>query len=186
MLRSASALPPRGNASFTNPLGGADGAGPMLNTVGFELPPPRLGWKTATEARPTAAISEAKICAVRCWLSTKLVDRSRPFQRTRIPAAKLDRVAVIVRAGSPALACFGEMDASTGPTEALERGTAISQTLRPCVAARRTRAVLCSFSDWTTTRGSWLPRIFHDAPVSVLNITPASVATYSLFGISGS
>ena len=104
MLRSASALPPKGNASFTNPLDGADGAGPMLKTWGFELPPPLLGLKTDTEARPTAAMSEAGSCAVRCWLSTKLVARSRPFQRTRMPEAKLDPVAVIVTPGPPALA----------------------------------------------------------------------------------
>src|SRR6266850_2326585 len=99
MLRSASALPPRGNASFTKPLEGADGAGPMLKTAGFELPPPLLGLKTAIDACPTPAMSAAGIWTVRCWLSTKLVGRSWPFQRTRMPEAKLDPVAVIATLG---------------------------------------------------------------------------------------
>src|SRR5579863_8568392 len=153
------------------------GAGPMLNPRAFEAPPPVDGLNTSMSTTPTAAISLARICAVRCWLSTTLLERLNPFHRSVVPFAKCVPVTEIKNSAPPASAVFGDKDWMVGLLEAEvdDKGISRSHTPRPCVAARRIRAGRCSTTDSTTTRGRPLPRLDQDTPPLVVTITPASV-----------
>src|SRR5471030_2038583 len=61
ILRCASTSPPAGLAALTKALPLVWGAGPMLNVVTFEAPPPDAAVNANTEALPTAAMSLAGI-----------------------------------------------------------------------------------------------------------------------------
>ena len=49
---------------------------PMTNTAAFDVPPPGVGLKTVTLAKPAAVTSEARIAAVTCVGETKVVPRT--------------------------------------------------------------------------------------------------------------
>src|SRR5271166_4139690 len=104
-----------------------------------------------------------------------------------MPGPKLTPVTLSENAGSPAFVWTGERELINGCDEdAPLNATEISHTPRPCVPARNKRAVRCSESESTTTRGRLAPKEFQVAPPSLLDITPASVAAYNVPGISGS
>src|SRR5215472_12017857 len=129
-------------------------------------------------------MSAALICAVRCVLSTMLVGRLDPFQRSTAPAARLAPVTERENPAPPALTVLGEIELRMGCRDLEGNGTTMSHMLRPCVAARSVREGRCSTSESTTTIGKPLPSVVHVAPPSVVTITPASVPIYNVSGIS--
>lgn len=95
-------------------LFGAGGGALITNESDCEMPPPGLGLDTDTGAKPAAAMSAAGIVAVSCVALTNVVGRSRVFQRTMDPLTKFEPVTVIEKAGPPAVALLGAMDATEG------------------------------------------------------------------------
>src|SRR5580704_10770588 len=155
----------------------ATGAGPILNAIAFDAPPPLDTVKASISATPTFAMSAAVIWAVRCSESDILVGRAAPFHRSVVPFEKLEPVTSSENEAAPAFAVFGDRDVIDGLTEADvdESGFKTSQTPRPCVAARKIRVGRCRTTASTTTRGRPALSVDQDAPPSVVAITPASV-----------
>jgi hypothetical protein len=83
------------------------GAGSIVKTMKFELPPPGGGLKTVTLAEPAAAISLAGIAAFSCVELTTVVVLFAPFHRTTDPPTKLKPDTVKVNPGLPARAELG-------------------------------------------------------------------------------
>src|SRR5580704_8037111 len=86
------------------------GAGPTLNGMAFEAPPPVEELNTSISVIPTLAISAAVISALRCRLSATLVDRLSPFQRSVVPVPKFAPVTDSENAAPPAFTVFGVKD----------------------------------------------------------------------------
>src|SRR5438270_8831773 len=101
-------------------------------------------------------MSPPVIVTERWLLSTNVVERSCPFHLTVVDEEKCDPTTFILNPASPAFAVAGAMDEMDGCDDPLA-GTDKSQTLRPCVAARRIREERCSASELTTTLGSPAP-----------------------------
>ena len=90
----------------------------MLTLTAFEAPPPpppgEAGLKTVTATVLALATSAALICAVNCVALTKVVGRSKPFQRITELLMKFVPVAVSVKAALPEVTEFGLTLVSTG------------------------------------------------------------------------
>jgi hypothetical protein len=79
-----------------------------------EVPPPGVGFTTATLEVPTVAISAAVIAAVSVELETKVVARDEPFQSTTEPDTKFVPLTVRVRPDPPAVAEVGLIETIVG------------------------------------------------------------------------
>jgi hypothetical protein len=77
-------------------------------------PPNPGGLNTTTDAVPTEAMSVAGTAAVNCVALTNVVTRFAPFHCTIAVFSKLLPFTVSVNAGPPAIAEFGESEASAG------------------------------------------------------------------------
>ena len=105
------------------------------------------------------------ICALRCWLSTTLVDRLSPFQRSCGSAPKFAPVTDKRKPGAAGVRGIRRQRLNgrvVGAKPWMTSGIRISHTPRPCVAARRIRDGRCSTTDRTTTFGRPLPKLLQD------------------------
>src|SRR5215204_3057056 len=83
-------------------------------SAGVDEPPPGVVLNTVTFAVPAEATSLARIDAVRCVESTKVVVRAEPFQRTTDEAMKFDPSTASVKALAPAVVCDGRIAVVVG------------------------------------------------------------------------
>jgi hypothetical protein len=73
----------------------------------FDMPPP--GLVTVTLKLPAVAISEAKMAAASCVVSTKVVIRAFPLKLTVEPLTKFVPFTIKVKPAPPAMALVGKM-----------------------------------------------------------------------------
>lgn len=86
----------------------------IVKVCAAEVPPPKVGLNTVTEAVPAVATSVAGIIAVIWVAETKEVALSDPFQRTVEEASKPEPLAVRVNCELPAVVEVGEIEVKTG------------------------------------------------------------------------
>jgi hypothetical protein len=83
------------------------------NDSGLDAPPPGVGFSTVTKALLAVKISVDGTVAVNCAALTKTVVKGAPFHSTSEPPTKLAPFTVTVKLAPPAVAEFGNAEAST-------------------------------------------------------------------------